>query len=393
MSRRLMRGSVGARFLSGNNITLLQNGEAYFPALEAAIHSAHSHVWLETYIFADDAIGRRIRDALAAAASRGAQVRVVVDGFGSNRLKPGWWQPLLDAGGEVRVFRPEHNVWSFKRKRLRRLHRKLAVVDRQVAFVSGINIQDDWDIPGQSAPRFDFAVKLKGPLVQRIEVAMGKFWLRVDGGSAMPELEEAAPKEPERQGPARVALLLRDNLRHRRDIERAYLSAIGHARQEILIANAYFLPGRRFRRALRAATQRGVRVTLMLQGMVEYRLQQAATRALYGPLLDAGVRIFEYQPSYLHAKVAVIDNYWATVGSSNIDPFSLLLAREANVAIEDESFASELKQRLERVLAQDCLLIESATWHRQPWHVRLRCWLSYGIVRYVLGAVAIPRRW
>jgi phosphatidylserine/phosphatidylglycerophosphate/cardiolipin synthase-like enzyme len=167
MSRRLVRRSIWARFLSGNDITLLQNGETYFPALEAAILSARSHVWLETYIFADDAIGRRIRDALAAAASRGAQVRVMVDGFGSNKLRPGWWQPLLDAGGEVRVFRPEHNVWSFKRTRLRRLHRKLAVVDRQVAFVSGINIQDDWDIPGQSAPRFDFAVKLVGPLVQR----------------------------------------------------------------------------------------------------------------------------------------------------------------------------------------------------------------------------------
>jgi cardiolipin synthase len=136
-----------------------------------------------------------------------------------------------------------------------------------------------------------------------------------------------------------------------------------------------------------------VKVTLLLQGMVEYRLQQAATRALYGPLLDAGMRIYEYQPSHLHAKVAVIDGHWATVGSSNIDPFSLLLAREANIAIQDESFADDLKQRLERVLAQDCLLIESTTWHRQPWHVRLRCWLAYGVVRYVLGALEIPRNW
>ena len=393
MSRQLMPRSIRARFLSGNHITLLQNGEAFFPALEAAILSARRQVWLETYIFSDDAIGRRMRDALADAASRGVQVRVAVDGFGSNRLKPGWWQPLLEAGGEVRVFRPEHRLWSFKRSRLRRLHRKLAVMDGQAGFVSGINIQDDWDIPGQSAPRFDFAVQVEGPLVPRITAAMEKLWLRLQQGREPERLGGEPNPQADRPGTARVALLLRDNLRHRRDIERAYLSAVGHARHEIIISCAYFLPGRRFRRALLAAAQRGVKITLLLQGMVEYRLQQAATRALYGPLLDAGVGIYEYQPSHLHAKVAIVDGRWATVGSSNIDPFSLLLAREANIAVEDENFAGDLKQRLEQVMARDCELIESAAWHRQPWHVRLRCWLAYGVVRYVLGAIEIPRKW
>jgi cardiolipin synthase len=139
---------------------------------------------------------------------------------------------------------------------------------------------------------------------------------------------------------------VRDNLRHRRDIERAYLDAIGAAREEIVLANAYFLPGRRFRRALRAAAGRGVRVTILLQGLVEYRLLHYATQALYGNLLAAGIRIFEYQRSFLHAKVAVIDHHWATVGSSNIDPFSLLLAREANVVVLDRRFAEDLEQSL-----------------------------------------------
>lgn len=381
---------------SGHLIELLQNGEAYFPALESAIRAAKKQIWIETYIFTRDPVGMTMRDALSEAAMRGVEVRVLVDGFGSAALDEPWWRPVVESGGEVRVYRPGPSVWSMKRRHLRRLHRKLAVVDGQLAFVSGINIQDDWDIPGQSAPRFDFAVRVEGPLVLRVVAAMEKLWLRHGWRSAMARLVLAGETVlPDFPVPGRVyaALLLRDNVRHRRDIERAYLHAIGHARKDILLANAYFLPGLQFRRALTEAAKRGVRVTLLLQGMVEYRLQHAATRALYGALLDAGVEIYEYRPSHLHAKVAVIDGHWATVGSSNIDPFSLLLANEANVVIEDECFGRELKQRLERAIQQDALRIESGGWQRQPWHVRLRCWLAYGVVRWGLGVTGLGRKW
>jgi hypothetical protein len=164
---------------------------------------------------------------------------------------------------------------------------------------------------------------------------------------------------------------VRDNLRHRRDIERAYLDAIGAAREEIVLANAYFLPGRRFRRALRVAAGRGVRVTILLQGLVEYRLLHYATQALYGNLLAAGIRIFEYQRSFLHAKVAVIDRHWATVGSSNIDPFSLLLAREANVVVLDRRFAEELEQSLAAAMRDGARELPADSWQRQPWYSRL----------------------
>jgi cardiolipin synthase len=137
------------------------------------------------------------------------------------------------------------------------------------------------------------------------------------------------------RGEQTAAFLVRDNILHRRDIEEAYLEAIAAAQQDILLANAYFLPGRRFRRALHDAVKRGVRVVILLQGRIEYRLLHYATQALYGRLLGAGIRIFEYRRSFLHAKVAVIDSHWATVGSSNIDPFSLLLAREANIVVKD----------------------------------------------------------
>jgi cardiolipin synthase len=188
----------------------------------------------------------------------------------------------------------------------------------------------------------------------------------------------------------RAALLLRDNVRHRRTIERAYLEAFDSARQDILIANAYFLPGRRFREALRALAQRGVRVRLLLQGRVEYRLQHYAQQALYGQLLAAGVQIHEYLPSYLHAKVAVVDSHWATVGSSNIDPFSLLLAREANVAVHDPDFVSQLRSQLEQAIAADSVPIDAATFARRGWLRRGLNWIAFGVVR-AMTAVATRR--
>ncbi len=377
---------------------MLQNGEEFFAALEKSIGAARNSIWLETYIFANDQTGRRIRDALTDASLRGVEVRVVIDGFGSNALPPGWWEAFDQAGGDVRVYRRERGWWPLEKSRLRRLHRKLAVIDGCLAFAGGINIQDDWDIPGQTAPRFDFAVQIEGPLVERVVMAMEKLWWRMGWrrpGSLISSLTtnslDDVPQQP--AGFIEAGLLLRDNLRRRFDIEESYLDAMRAARREILIANAYFLPGRRFRRTLIEAARGGVQVKLLLQGMVEYRLQHAATRALYGTLLDAGVEIHEYQPSHLHAKVAVIDGHWATVGSSNIDPFSLLLAREANVVIKDEMFANELKNRLELALSNQSRRIEAGAWREQPRFARFRCWMAYGLVRWGMGVAGLHKQW
>jgi cardiolipin synthase len=172
---------------------------------------------------------------------------------------------------------------------------------------------------------------------------------------------------------------------NRAQIEHAYLKAIEAAETEIIIANAYFLPGRKFRRALKQATQRGVRVILLLQGQVEYRLQHYATLALYDELLNSGIEIFEYQHSYLHAKVAVIDQNWSTVGSSNIDPFSLWLAREANLEIRDRGFAEELREDLFREMHRGARKIEFSTWRRRQFIHHVLLMASYGLVRMLLG--------
>jgi cardiolipin synthase len=208
--------------------------------------------------------------------------------------------------------------------------------------------------------------------------------------SRRPEARDLAPDATPR-GSHRAQFLVRDNLRHRRDIEDAYLDAIARSRSEILIANAYFFPGVHFRRALMDAAARGVRVVLLLQGRAEYFLLYAS-RALYGAFLDAGIEIHEYHKSFLHAKVAVIDRQWATVGSSNIDPFSLLLAREANVVVEDRVFAEQLHRSLVREMGEGATQLKRERWTNEPLPLRAATWISYGLVRFLTGTFAYGRK-
>jgi cardiolipin synthase len=380
---------AGADFLAGNRVLLLENGARFFPALLAAIESATREIALETYIFAADATGLRVVAALAAAARRGVAVRVLVDGFGARDFQQGLntGLALAAAGAQVEVYRAEVARLKLRRHRLRRLHRKLAVIDGRIAFVGGINIIDDDDTVLRGS-RFDYAVQVSGPLVGVIHASMRHLW-RLVGWAKLQRRPPGLPgSDCSGQPPAgtmAAAFLMRDNLRHRRDIEEAYLAAIAGARAEVLLASAYFLPGRRFRHALLDAAARGVAVTIVLQGRVEYALQHYATQALYGNLLGGGVRIFEYHAGFLHAKVAVVDGCWATVGSSNIDPFSLLLAREANVAVHDAGFATQLSASLRRALERGATEVALADLQRRSLPARAVRWAAYGLVRLLLG--------
>lgn len=379
-------------FLGCNNITLLRNGLEYFPKLETAIDAAQQEIYLETYIFEHDRIGTRIAEALKRAAQRKVTVHLLIDGFGSRKLPADVIQNMLDAGVKILIFRPE--LFKLRRHRFRRMHRKLVVLDARIAFVGGINIIDDLDDPKMQAPRFDYAVLVKGPLLSKIHAAARYLWTLVAWAHFKKRLinrtDLRSPDKP--QGHQYAAFVIRDNLRHRRDIERAYLDAINNARSEIIIANAYFLPGRHFRQALNKAAQRGVCVLLLLQGRVEYPLQHYATHALYGNLLDAGIEIYEYNNSYLHAKVAVIDYHWATVGSSNIDPFSLLLAREANVVIDNESFANQLRSSLKQAIAKESVPVRRKEWIAQSWARHAIYKISYHLVYLMQSILGYDQR-
>jgi cardiolipin synthase len=376
------------RFTPGNEITLLSGGKAYFPALCAAIDAAAREVWLETYILADDEAGRTVADALVRAASRGVAVRLMVDGWGAKHYLTDRLERVLAIGGvNLLKYRPEVQPWHFRSHRLRRLHRKVAHVDGDVAFVGGINLIDDMNTPGQRPPRVDFAVRVRGPIVGGIVATMQRLWALNELVQFRTSEVPLFPDEPEiaRAGTQTAKFTIRDNLRHRRDIERAYLAGIRTARREILIANAYFFPGIRFRRALLEARERGVAVTLLLQAKVEYKLLHFASRALYGQFIGAGIAIQEYHLSFLHAKVAVIDDRWATVGSSNIDPYSLLMSREANVFVRDAGFADTLRDQLLGMIAAGARPIEPERWRTRSILAKAACWIAYGIVRVAMG--------
>ena len=367
-----------ALFSGGNEVTLLTGGDQLFPAMHAAIARARHEIWLATYIFHDDAAARAIAEALTAAARRGVHVRVVVDGFGSKASLPTVRRWLDGSGVELAVFRPiDRWVAWLQPGQLRRLHQKLLATDTEQAFVGGINIIDDRNDLNHGIsvePRLDFAVALRGPIVGPVAQTARAMWTRAAFGrewrdevialarSAEPVARTRAlmrrlrvTHQPKAQGsdasPVQAAFLVRDNLRQRRAIEHSYIGALRRANHRIDLVSPYFYPGRVFRQVLRDAAQRGVRVRLLLQGKLDYRLAGMAASVLYDELLSRGMRIYEYTPAFLHAKVALVDDDWATVGSSNIDPLSLLLNLEANVVVRDPAFTAALAAAFEQAIA------------------------------------------
>lgn len=377
-------------FTSGNQIKLLRNGAAYFPALADAIQHAQHEVYLQTYIYELDSTGIMIGNALKYAALHGVAVNVLLDGFGSKDLPKTFITELKKCGVQIMFYRPKISPWSLKKGRLRRMHRKVAVIDGEIGFVGGINIIDDDNTPHQISPRIDYAVMIKGPILSAIRHNVQKLWHRM----AWLNFKIAHIKKPAQKTKllapvfhlgVKVAYVIRDNVLHRHDIEKAYLNAIGEAKTEIIIANAYFIPGRKFRQALLKAAARGVTIKLLLQGRKEYILM-FATHAFYSKLLNAGIEIYEYRKSFMHSKVAVIDNIWATVGSSNIDPFSLLLANEANVVVEDINFANELKSDIE-ISIQNAFHVTLETWEQDSKLKNFFSWVVYGVVKIFLSIV------
>ena len=349
---------MNSRWVPGNRFELLCCGEAYYPRVFAAIEAAEHEVLLETFIWFDDDVGRQLRAALLRAAERGAQVHVLIDGWGSPDLGEAFTRPLLDAGVQLRAFEPARRLFGTRINMLGRMHHKLVVVDGRVAFVGGINYSRD-HLTDDPMGKLDYTVAIEGPLVSQIQAFCRtnihrpqparaqwlRHWMRLR--------RQARTAAPVDDG-AMAAFVTRDNRAHRNDIERHYRAAIRSARERIVIANAYFFPGWRLLRDLRRAARRGVQVDLILQGQPDMPWVRRTSMLLYEHLLRAGVRIHEYMERPLHAKVAVIDGQWATVGSSNLDPTSLSLNLEANVVVRDQVFARTLGEALDGLLAHQC---------------------------------------
>jgi cardiolipin synthase len=391
---------MSGKWIEGNDIRLLENGEEFFPRVFACIANARREVLVETFILFEDKVGLQLHEALIAAARRGVQVDVTVDGFGSPDLSKHFVSTLCEAGVRLHVYEPATVLFGRRVSLLRRMHRKIVVVDGELAFVGGINYSADHLGDYGPEAKQDYAVEIRGPLVAEIHrfthaaLAAG---LRHAGGEQRQwwrnrrQMRPPADSLP-RPGTSAAMFVTRDNGRHTNDIERHYRIAIRAARKRVVIANAYFFPGYRLIKELRKAARRGVEVCLILQGEPDMPIVKTAASMLYHHLINGGVKVFEYTDRPLHGKVALTDDEWATVGSSNLDPLSLSLNLEANVIIRDRKFNQELFERLDCLMRNSCQQIESKHVGELSGWKLVRSYLAFHVIRhYPSWATWLPR--
>ncbi|MCE1114421.1 MULTISPECIES: cardiolipin synthase ClsB [Pseudomonas] len=360
----------------GNQVELLINGEEYYPRVFAAMAQAREEILLETFIIYDDKVGQQLRQVLVDAARRGVRVEVAVDGYGTADLPADFITSLTDAGVRLHAFDPQPRLAGMRTNLFRRLHRKIVVVDGQEAFIGGINYSADHLADYGPQAKQDYAVQVRGPVVAQVHASSRKLMA--------PVLQAPAEVRPTTApaGAAQAMLVVRDNERQRTAIEAQYLEVFRQARQRIVVANAYFFPGYRLLRELRNAARRGVEVTLILQGQPDMRWVRTLSRLLYNYLLRDQVRIHEYCQRPLHGKVALVDDDWATVGSSNLDPLSLAFNLEANLLIRDRAFNHRLHEHLSELARQHCKAVTLERMVRGYWWRAPLIFLGFHLTRY-----------
>ena len=389
---------MSSKWIQGNAINLLENGEEFFPRVFECIAAARREVVLETFILFEDKVGLQLHQALLEAAQRGVQVDVTIDGFGSPDLSREFISTLCAAGVRLHVFEPGKRIFGARVSLLRRMHRKIVVVDAEVAFVGGINYSADHLGDFGPEAKQDFSVEIRGPLVAEIHrfthtaLAVGHRHQRQRQWWRSRKQLRTTPQELPHAGSAETIFVTRDNGDHRKDIERHYRIAMRSARHRVIIANAYFFPGYRLIKEMRKAARRGVEINLILQGMPDMQFVKTAASMLYHHLIKGGVKVYEYTDRPLHGKVAVADDEWATVGSSNLDPLSLSLNLEANVVIRDREFNRQLTLRLEHLMQHSCTRIDSEQLGQPRGLTMVRNFFAFHLIRrYHLWASWLPR--
>lgn len=362
-----------------NRVALLKDGHQAYPAMLEAIEAARSTICVETYILRDDPLGRRFLDALAARAKAGVEVLLMYDDWGS-RVGADAIHQLKDAGVRVLAFRPVRvrgRLGHALRYLSRRNHRKAMVVDGFVGFTGGLNLTVDYAAVEDGGKGWrDTHVRVVGPAARELERLFLATW-RANKGAHW--FDQARFERPHAPAPDGVQIIGNDFALNRKFIRREYEAAFRAARQRLLLTNAYFLPPRRLLALLLAAARRKVRVAVIVAGATDVKAVLYATRGLYPKLLRAGVEVYEWQGRVLHAKTAVADDSWATVGSSNLDAQSLRQNLEVNAVFRDAQVADTLS----RLFAEDLPHCARITWDT----VR-----GYGWLQRVLSALAFRLR-
>jgi cardiolipin synthase A/B len=358
---------LGPPFVGGNQVDTLVNGDRIFPAMLAAIDGAQSTINFESYIYWSGEIGARFAEALAARARAGVKVNVLVDWVGSQKMDPQSVQLMRDAGVDIRYYRPLR--WYHLTRMNNRTHRKLLIVDARIGFTGGVGIADEWNGDAQDPEHWrDTHYRVVGPVVSQMQAAFMDNWSGVSGkvlhgDRYFPPQQEAGPQ---------LAQVFESSAEGGSDsMHMMYLLSIAAAARTIDLAMAYFVPDAVTSKALVAALKRGVRIRIIVPGHHnDTETVRRASRAKWGPLLEAGAEIFEYQPSKYHCKLMVVDGLWTSVGSTNFDNRAFRLNDEANLNVYDADFAAIQTAMFEADLALS-RRISLAEWQSRPWLEKL----------------------
>jgi len=346
-----------------NQVMLIKGGRDYFDRLHQMIREARYCIWLQFYIFMDDETGLAVVDLLIQAARRQVAVYLLADGYASQRLSKATISTLQNAGVQFKWFEP-----LFKSRKFyfgRRMHHKLVVTDGLFAMAGGINISNRYnDMPGTAA-WMDMALYCEGSEVQKMLQVCQQLWGRDQIYNWQDQVNQLIQKKSA-AGVQQVRVRRNDWVKRKNQVTRSYLSMLLYAREEIIIMCSYFLPGRVFRREIANAIKRGVKIRLILAGHSDVMVAKHAERFLYHWLLKKGAFIYEYQPTILHAKMAVCDATFVTVGSYNVNNISAYASLELNLDVEDNHFASQTKKRLEEIISTDCKEVTEHNWQARP---------------------------
>ncbi len=380
--KQLRRRSTSA-FNPHNKVAFVQGGAGFFDELEALIRGARRIIHFQTYIFAEDATGHRIRDALVAAAGRGVTVYLLCDGYATT-FSQASKRAFASAGIRFRYFEP---LFSGRRFYFgRRLHHKVVTADERYALVGGINIADKYHGVPPEPPWLDFAVRVEGQAALSLHMICESLWSRSMPGRILPNLERKAVFAPdENRNPVQVRVRRNDWVRGQIQIMRSYAEMLNRSRHGLIIVSSYFLPSRLFRQRLQNAARRGVRVRVVLAGVSDVRLSLHAARYLYGWMLGNGLEVYEYTRSVLHGKLATSDGLWMTVGSYNINSLSSTASVELNLDIREPDFVKAVDDRLEAIIRDDCRRITAEDYSRtRNLFNRLIEWGGYQLARFLM---------
>lgn len=368
---------TGTTVVGGNRVDILLNGEEIFPAKLAAIRKARQTINYAQYVFEDGQPAKDIADALAERCRAGVKVNVLLDGIGALAMPTEHRAVMTDAGCRVETYRPL-SPFAIDRANYRN-HRRILVVDGMVGVTGGSGISGKWSGNGRQQGHWrDTDVRLEGPVIEQLQGAFAENWLEATG-VAIGGPDYFPRRRLDLKGPVDAQVVRSSPAGGSTAMYTMFLLALASAKRSIHITNPYFVPDDKMVNLLTGASERGVRVVLLIPGAIDHNLVRQASRSGFGRLLKSGIQIYEYRPALLHAKTMVIDGVWATVGSTNLDHRSFALNEELNVAVYDAALA----QRLEKIFEQDLTNSRQVTY---------RDWSRRGLPSRLLELLAIPLR-